>query len=60
MITKIFLFLLIFSILFILNEGLQFYKALMTGEKNITKKRLIGIGLALSYIITIIFTGFGL
>ena len=59
MMTKIFVFILIFSILNLLREGFSFYRSLRVGESDITNKRLWGIGLSLAYILTIIFTGFG-
>ena len=59
MMTKIFDFKLIFSILNLLKEGFSFYRSLRVGECDITNKRLWGIGLSLAYILTIIFTGFG-
>ena len=58
MVTKIFLFLLIFAILYCLAEGFMFYRAWKREENNITVKRAMFIGIALSYIITIIITGF--
>jgi len=58
MLLKIFVFILIFAILFLIREGFLFYKAIQTGEKNMTVYRLFGIGAALAYIFTIIFTGF--
>lgn len=60
MMTKIFVFILIFSILNLLREGFSFYRSLRVGKSDITNKRLWGIGLSLAYILTIIFTGFGL
>lgn len=57
MISKIFLFILIFSILFLIREGFMFYKALRNGKKNITDWRLLGVGVSLSYIITAIIAG---
>lgn len=59
MITKIFVFILIFAILNILKEGFAFYRSLRLGEKDMTSTRLWGIGLSLAYIFTIIFTGIG-
>lgn len=57
MVAKILLFLLVLSMLFVLREGIMFYRALNTGKENITNLRLIFLGLSISYIITIIFTG---
>jgi len=60
MITKIIVFVLIFAILFLLKEGFNLYVALTkTGTLDMPNKRLLSIGLALSYILTIIFTGIG-
>lgn len=60
MLTKIFLFFFIFSILNLLREGFLFYTALKKGESNMTTPRRIGIGASIAYILTIIITGFGL
>mgnify|MGYP007101876284 CR=1 FL=1 len=57
MVTKILLFILIFSILNVLREIFKFWQALKNEEPNMTNGRLIGLGLSISYIITIIFTG---
>ena len=59
MVTKIFVFVLIFAILNIIKEGFLFYRSLRIGESDMTSKRLWGIGLSLAYILTIIFTGIG-
>lgn len=58
MITKIFVFILILSILFLLREALMFVRYLISGKENITNKRLWGIAISIAYILTIIFTGF--
>lgn len=57
MFLKISVFILIFAILFLTKEVFQFYRAFKTGESNMTTPRLWGIGVALAYIFTIIFTG---
>ena len=59
MVTKILVFILIFSILNLIRESFLFYRSLRIGEKDITNKRLWGIGISLAYILTIIFTGIG-
>lgn len=57
MVTKIIVFLLMFSILFLLKEGYVFYHSFKIGKKDMTNARLFGIGAALSFVLTIIFTG---
>lgn len=57
MVTKIFLFVLIFCGCFLFRELIMFIKALVSGKKNITTARLFGIGLSIAYVLTIIFTG---
>lgn len=57
MVKGILIFILCFSILYLLREGLEFFRALKNGTYEITKAREIGAGLAISYIITIICTG---
>lgn len=59
MVTKILVFILVFSILNILKEGFNFYRSLKMGKNDMTNKRLWGLGLSLAYIFTIIFTGIG-
>jgi hypothetical protein len=59
MMTKVLIFVLIFSIINLLKEGFMFYKSLMERRNNMTAPRLWGIGLSLAYILTIIFTGIG-
>lgn len=58
MFTKLFVFIFVFSILFLIKEIILFIRVLMSGEKNMTEKRLWGIGLSIAYIITMLFTGF--
>lgn len=60
MVTKVLVFILIFSIINLLKESFSFYKALRLGVNDMTNKRLWGIGLSIAYILTIIFTGIGL
>ncbi len=57
MVTKIFLFILIFSILNVLRETVKFIQAMREEKPNMTNGRLIGLGLSIAYIITIIITG---
>ena len=57
MITKILLFILIFSILNVIREVFKFVQAIRDEKPNMTNGRLLGLGLSLSYIITIIITG---
>ena len=54
MIKGILIFILCFSALYILREGLEFFRALKSGTYNISVIREICIGLAISYIITVI------
>lgn len=58
MTLKLIVFVFTFAILFLIKECFEFYKALKTGEKNITTARLWGIGIALAFVITILVTGF--
>jgi hypothetical protein len=57
MITKIFLFILIFAILNVLRETVKFIQAMREEKPNMTDGRLVGLGLSIAYIITIIITG---
>ena len=57
MVTKIFFFILIFSILNVLRETVKFIQAMREEKPNMTNGRLIGLGLSIAYIITIIITG---
>jgi ABC-type Fe3+-siderophore transport system permease subunit len=59
MLLKIAVFLLIFAILFIIREALIFGIALFSNPEKYkpSTTKLILIGVALSYIFTIIFTG---
>lgn len=64
--TKILLFILVFAILIVLKEGINFFlvmRDVLKGEDRkleMSNKRLIVLGCAISYIFTIIFTGFKL
>lgn len=60
MVTKLTVFLFVLSILYCLGEGFMFYRAWKSEKNNLTPTRALLIGIALSYIITIIFTGFGI
>lgn len=57
MVTKIFLFILVFAILNVLREVLKFIQAMRDEKPNMTNGRLVGLGLSIAYIITIIITG---
>lgn len=58
---KIMVFLLVFSILIVLREIIEFIKAYKKDVAlNMGVKRAIILGVAISYIITIICTGFAL
>lgn len=57
MVTKIFLFILIFAILNVLRETVKFIQAMRDEKPNMTNGRLVGLGLSIAYIITIIITG---
>ena len=57
--TKISIFIACFAILNIIRESLVFYQCFVRVEKyEISRNRLFGLWAAISYIITIIFTGF--
>ena len=60
MVTKILIFILIFAILNLFKESFQFYRSLRLGITDMTNWRLLGIGLSIAYILTIIFTGIAL
>ncbi len=57
MVTKIFLFILVFAILNVIREIVKFIQAMRNETPNMTTGRLVGLGLSISYIITIIITG---
>lgn len=58
MLTKIFVFFFIFSILNLIREGIKFYAGIKNGEYETTTWRRIGVGASISYIITLLITGF--
>ena len=58
MVKKLFLFVLVFAILFLVKEAFLFYRGFKLGKLDIDKWRLLEVGLSISYIMTIIFTGF--
>lgn len=62
MLLKIAVFLLVFAVLFLLREAVLFGIAVATNPDNYkpSTTKLILLGVALSYIFTIIFTGFTL
>ena len=57
MVTKIFLFILVFAILNVLREAIKFIQAMREEKPNMTNGRLVGLGLSIAYIVTIIITG---
>lgn len=57
MVTKIFVFILVFAILNVIREIVKFIQAMKDEKPNMTNGRLIGLGLSIAYIITIIITG---
>lgn len=57
MVTKIFLFILVFAILNVLREVIKFIQAMREEKPNMTNGRLVGLGLSIAYIVTIIITG---
>lgn len=57
MVTKILLFILVMAILNVLREAFKFWQAMRNEESNMTDRRLLFLGLSISYIITIIITG---
>lgn len=61
-VQKIMLFILVFCILYVLKKLADFFIAFLANRKFETDggKVMLYLGLALSYIITIIFTGFKL
>lgn len=61
-VKKIMVFVLIFAILFVIREVFDFIVQLSkeNGKYTPTTARLVSLGLAISYILTIIFTGFRL
>lgn len=60
-VTKIMVFLLMLSILNVIKEGINFAMSYAAGKTlDMTPIRKWGVGISLSYILTIIFTGFNL
>jgi len=57
---KLLLFVFIFCCLIVIKEIYDFVIGVIKGEYEITTKRLIIFGLSLSYIITVLITGFTL
>ena len=57
MIKGVLIFVLCFSILYLLREALELFRALKKGNYEITYLREAAVGLAISYIITIICVG---
>ena len=57
-INKLFMFLFILAALFLGQEVFRFVRGLNTGEYNLSNKRLLWLGIALSFIVTILITGF--
>ena len=57
---KLLLFVFIFCCLIVIKEIYDFVIGVIKGEYEITTKRLIILGISLSYIITVLITGFTL
>lgn len=57
---KILLFVFIFCCLIVLKETFNFVKGIINAKYEISNKRTLIFGLSLSYIITILITGFTL
>ena len=57
MVMKIFVFILVFAILNVIREIVKFLQAMKDEKPNMTNGRLIGLGLSIAYIMTIIITG---
>ena len=60
MVSKILVFLFIFSILNVIREGFKFYVGVKNEDYETTPLRRIGLGVSISYILTILITGFTL
>ena len=62
MLLKIAVFLFVFAVLFLIKELFLLLRAIFVRADNykITTLRLIMVGVALSYVLTIMFTGFAL
>lgn len=57
---KLLLFVFIFCCLIVIKELYNFFVGIIKGEYEIPKKRLTILGISLSYIITVLITGFTL
>lgn len=58
-VKKLMIFVLMFAILFVVREGVNFLLSFISKKNlNITTARMWGLGLSLAYILTIIFSGF--
>ena len=57
---KILIFVFIFCCLIVLKETFNFVKGIINAKYEISNKRTLILGLSLSYIITILITGFTL
>ena len=58
-VKKLMIFVLMFAILFVLREGVNFLLSFISKKNlNITTARMCGLGFSLAYILTIIFSGF--
>ena len=57
-VDKFFVFTFIFAILFLLKELLRFIRGLNTGEYKTKKYTMLWIGIAISYVLTMLITGF--
>ena len=57
---KLLIFLFVFCCLIIVKEIFSFVKGVIKGEYEISAKRLTILGVSLSYIITVLITGFTL
>lgn len=58
--NKLLLFLFIFCCLVVIREIYAFVIGIISGRYDISNKRLIILGISISYIITILITGFTL
>ena len=60
MLNKMAIFILVYCILYLLREGIAFFRALLGFSKDYKWDtfRRVSVGLSLSYILTIIITGF--
>ncbi len=61
-VTKILVFVFIFACLYVVKTGVKFFTGLFTKNNELPvfeRKELLFTGLSLSYILTLIITGFG-